>query len=144
MKHTKKYPIGFILKWKNHERGFSLVEVTASLLIITIIGFSFMGILYQAMSNSSFSSERLSAVHFAKLVLDYYKANPAELDHIPAGNEVPPTTFTQSKPLPYNPSSYRVLVIPQEKTAEGLTPVEVTVLWTDHQVSMTGYVEKGE
>lgn len=126
------------------EEGFSLVEVTVSLLIITILGFSFMGILYQATADSAFSSERLSAVHFAKLVLDYYKANPTELDHIPAGNEVPPTTFTHGNPLPYDPSHYRVLVLPLGRTTEGLTPVEVKVLWTVHQVSMTGYVKKGE
>lgn len=130
------------------EEGFSLIEVTVSLLIITILGFSFMGILYQATADSAFSSQRLSAIHFAKLALDYYKAYPNQLDGIEGEAEVSSATFVQGTAIPFDPSAYTVRVGVIDPSDDptlpgGIVRVVVTVLWGEHQVSLAGLVEKG-
>lgn len=130
------------------EEGFSLVEVTVSLLIITILGFSFMGILYQATADSAFSSERLSAVHFSKMVLDYFKANPVVLDQVNNGEVMSAETFFQryfqGRPVQIAPGLYQIQVMKDSATpVAGLSKVSVTVSWQNHSVTLTGYVEKG-
>lgn len=130
------------------EEGFSLVEVTVSLLIITILGFSFMGILYQATADSAFSSERLSAIHFAKLALDYYKSYPAELDKMSGVTTVEAKTFIQGQVIPFDPKQYTIQVGTMDRDddptlPQGVVKVIVTVSWGDHQVTLSGLVEKG-
>ncbi|PIC57867.1 hypothetical protein CSV80_06030 [Sporosarcina sp. P12(2017)] len=66
------------MKWKN-ERGFTLVEILASLTILGIVFISFMTIFPQMVSVNDRTETKLQTMNSAKVELINLKKNPSKL-----------------------------------------------------------------
>ncbi|WP_303971302.1 prepilin-type N-terminal cleavage/methylation domain-containing protein [Sporosarcina ureae] len=67
------------MKWKN-ERGFTLVEILASLTILGIVFISFMTIFSQMNLFNAHTESKLETIHLAKKELNFWRENPLPLE----------------------------------------------------------------
>lgn len=85
----------FFVKWRS-EQGSSLIEIIASILIISVLSMFFMKMFYQAEQTSTTSDRKLIAANLARQVAEDYKTHPFE-DLL---NEVDPQHDDPSSPVP--------------------------------------------
>lgn len=129
-----------------NERGFTLVEVLASLVILSIVLMSFMAVFGNTNKVSVRNSEKLVIVNLADSYLERVKASPA--NYI---SPFPPTKMNESKSIPQplikmNNKNYKVEIKVTQSEDEfnklSLLNVLVTVRSEDSQISSSveGYV----
>lgn len=70
-----------------NNKGFTLIEVIASLVIITIVLISFAQIFIQANKQASLNNEKLVVINLADAVLEKLKATPVQKKTITNVNE---------------------------------------------------------
>lgn len=64
------------MRFLKEERGVSLVEVVASIVLITIILLSFFGFFVQSAKHTKFNEEKLSSVEIAENIIATIRSNP--------------------------------------------------------------------
>ena len=66
------------MKFLKEERGISLVEIVASIVLITIILISFFSFFVQSAKHTKFNEEKLSSVEIAENIVATIRSNPTE------------------------------------------------------------------
>ncbi|EIM05624.1 hypothetical protein A1A1_14949 [Planococcus antarcticus DSM 14505] len=142
-----------------NERGFTLVEVLASLVILSIVLMSFMAVFANTNRMAVNNSEKLVIINLADAYLERIKINPTEFI-----GKTPPTMMNCPPPetvkkcatitvspatLPINGKSYSVTIQLKQDTNEKslfLLNTVVTVRSPDKKVSSSveGYVSYGK
>ena len=65
----------FKLKWRKNEKGLSLVEVLAAVVILSIVLITFMNFFVQSAKHTKFNNEKLTAVQVAEDVVAKVREN---------------------------------------------------------------------
>ncbi|GKW46804.1 prepilin-type N-terminal cleavage/methylation domain-containing protein [Planococcus sp. NCCP-2050] len=129
-----------------NEKGFTLVEVLASLVIISIVLVSFMVIFGNTNRLAVTNSEKLVVINLADAYLERVKVNPNEfINNYPPA---PPTSISNGKTLPpykINDKFYRITIDVSQNSSEvslSLLNVKVSVQSTKTNMKSTveGYV----
>jgi len=68
---------GIILRLSKDERGLTLVEVIASIVLITIILLSFFSFFINSAKHTKFNEEKLSSIEIAENIIGDIRSNPA-------------------------------------------------------------------
>ncbi|MGI2326457.1 type IV pilus modification PilV family protein [Planococcus sp. YIM B11945] len=144
-----------------NEQGFTLVEVLASLVIISILLMSFMAVFANTNKAAVHNSEKLVVINLADAYLERIQASPSEFL-----GALPPTLTTSAcqplesgkkckvipvtpAPTPINGKSYNVIVKVKQSDPDktlSLLEVVVTVEAVKSKVSSSveGYVSYGK
>ncbi len=140
-----------------NEKGFTLIEVLVSLVLISIVLMSFMAIFANTDRLAVTNSEKLVVINLADAYLERIKIQPTEfIGTLPPtmNNCVPATANTSCKtitvsPAPVNGKSYVVKIsIKQNLTEKNLslldTVVKVSSPDSEISSSVEGYVSYGQ
>ena len=65
----------FTLKWRINEKGLSLVEVLAAVVILSIVLITFLNFFVQSAKHTKFNNEKLTAVQVAEDVIAKVREN---------------------------------------------------------------------
>lgn len=68
---------GSILRYLKEEHGMSLVEVVASIVLITIILLSFFSFFINSAKHTKYNEEKLSSIEIAENIIGIIRSNPA-------------------------------------------------------------------
>lgn len=128
------------------EKGFTLVEVLASLVIISIVLMSFIAIFSNTNKLAVSNSEKLVVINLADAYLERVKVNPTEFIA-----PFPPTKKDESKgrtqsTVRMNEKNYKVIIKVTQSTSEfnelSLLNIVVTVRAekSTHTSSVEGYI----
>jgi Tfp pilus assembly protein PilV len=141
------------LNFDVNEEGFSMVEVIASLVIISLISITLLGILYHSFLVSDHADDKIVLMNLAKLVLKNYQNKPfdAVAGEKGAWKTLNPKDFiVNGHLLSFDPSRYEAKVLitdPSDVQLNGyLLNIEVTVQKKgkeNQKVQLTGYIKKG-
>ncbi|MDN3426944.1 prepilin-type N-terminal cleavage/methylation domain-containing protein [Microbacterium sp. APC 3898] len=129
-----------------NERGFTLVEVLASLVILSIVLMSFMAVFANTNRLAVSNSEKLVVINLADAYLERVKANPSEFI-----SPFPPTKVNESKgkalnSFEMNNKKYKVTIKVTQTADEynkfTLLNIVVTVNSesSKHKSSVEGYI----
>lgn len=109
--------------YKKGERGFTLIEVIAGLIVLAIGLIAIASMQITAIKGSAFSSHMTQAAILAQDQLEYLKNLPFDHPDLSSGNhdegQIPNTTFSRT---------YEVV----EDTGNSLKTITVTIQWYDH------------
>lgn len=128
------------------ERGFTLVEVLAALVIISIVLMSFMSIFANTNAQAVSNTEKLVVINLADAYLERVKVNPSEFI-----TPFPPTKQNESKGKPplvieLNDRKYNISINVTQNLIEfrdlSLLNIEVKVesQSSKHSSSVEGYI----
>lgn len=128
-----------------NEKGFSLIEVIASIVIISIVLLSFFQLFIQSNKTAVANNEKLVVINLADAQLERLKINPTELtglEGVPINNFPKKYNLT---PIQLNNKTYtvqvEVIVSSNDKTI-GLYNIVVTAIAPNGktQSSVEGYI----
>jgi len=143
------------MKWKN-ERGFTLVEILASLTILGIVFISFMTIFPQMSNFNAKTEAKLETLNLAKKELLVWKGNPLPLNKNEDLEDIKEDSLTKPGHVIYEykykkePSfTYRVILKKEsdlsttQKGEAQLFRIHITIFKGGREISETfGYMKK--
>lgn len=134
------------MKILKQQRGFSLIEVVAALVIITIVLLSFSQLFIQSNKTAAYNNEKLVAINMAEAELERLKLMPFAEYLPPLGTTDPykfETTSDIVKKLYSNGDNYLLSIkatqSPDEKI-RNLINIVVTVRYKNSKSTVEGYI----
>lgn len=134
------------MKILKQQRGFSLIEVVAALVIITIVLLSFSQLFIQSNKTAAYNNEKLVAINMAEAELERLKLMPFA-EHLPPPDSTTiyifETTSDIVKKLYSDGDNYRLSIkatqTPDEKN-RNLINIVVTVKYKNSESTAEGYI----
>lgn len=132
----------FKVKILKEERGFSLIEVVASLVIITIVLLSFSQLFIQSNKTAAYNSEKILLINLADAELERIKIDPFTFFNKPLTN---PINTKKTKTILLNKQNYNITITASQNTDEfNMKIFNVLVTSSSNnsnaKVSVEGYV----
>lgn len=125
-------------------RGFTLVEVLASVVILSIVMMGVLNLLIFTNKNAVANNERLVAINLAKATVERLKIDSSEYfdpDNVPVGG------IEGHREIEINDTKYQITVEAKKEGVEslGLIKVKVTVKLPESSVKseVEGYIRHG-
>ena len=127
-----------------NEKGFSLIEVIASIVIISIVLLSFFQLFIQSNNTAVANNEKLVVINLADAQLERLKLNYSSLTDIDKLTSLNKKTY-EITPIVLNSKTYNTQVLASVTTEEknlGLVNIVVTVTAPNGKTksSVEGYV----
>lgn len=133
------------LKLLKNNRGFTLVEAIASIVLITLALISFYHLYINSYKTATFNNDHLVAINMAEAELERIKLSPFEPDYLPPINTS--STYnekiTRVKELYDGGEKYDLEIIATQNNEEKnnkLINVVVTVEYNGKKSTVEGYV----
>ena len=76
------------MRFLKEERGVSLVEVVASIVLVTIILLSFFGFFVNSAKHTKFNEDKLTSIEIAENIIATIRSNPIEYRNNVSNKEV--------------------------------------------------------
>lgn len=128
------------------ERGFTLIEVVASLVIITIVLLSFSQLFIQSNKTAAYNNEKLVAINMAEAELERLKLMPFA-EHLPPLGSTDPYKFETTsdivKKLYSDGDNYRLSIKATQTSDEKnrkLINIVITVKYKNSKSTAEGYI----
>lgn len=136
----------FKMKILKEERGFSLIEVVASLVMITIVLLSFSQLFIQSNKTAAYNNEKLVAINMAEAELERLKMTPF-IEYLPTINSSSLYNFKTPQDIKktlYSGNIYSLNINATQTSEEQkrkLINVVVTVKYKNSQSTVEGYIK---
>lgn len=134
------------MKILKEERGFSLIEVVASLVMITIVLLSFSQLFIQSNKTAAYNNEKLVAINMAEAELERLKMTPF-IEYLPTINSSSLYNFKTPQDIKktlYSGNIYSLNINATQTSEEQkrkLINVVVTVKYKNSQSTVEGYIK---
>lgn len=134
------------LKIMKNQKGISLVEVIASLVLITIALLSFYQLFINTHKTATYNNDKLVAIQLSQAELERIKLKPFESNYLDSTKDysaAPPIEIKLEKEF-HSGKKYNVTILPTQTNEEKkrkLINVLVTVQYSGKKSTVEGYVK---